>query len=119
MNAILWASFAGIVLWFCWAVFAGCRSWPALHPKRRIAGILLLTPHLLLIVCLGVSIVLSLRCGTAAQGSRCFNAQFASDVYAVFILPVPALIGTSIALVLFRKVRRREFPDHGSKPARE
>ena len=90
MNWILWASLAGIILWFFWAVYAGYRSWPTMGLRKRIAGALLLTPHLTFIVFLSLSLVLSLTCGVAAQGSRCFNVQFAYGVLALFILPVPA-----------------------------
>jgi|SRR5580658_2163815 hypothetical protein len=102
MHGILWLSLGAIILLFCWAVYAGYRSWRNIGPKKRIAGLLLLAPHLLLIVCLIVCVVLSLMCGVAAQGSRCFNEQFVFGVLVVFILPVPALVGTALALILFR-----------------
>ena len=70
--------------------------------RQRIGGLLLLSPHFLLIVC----IVVLLVCGKAPQGSRCFNDQFASGVFALFILPLPTLVGTSVALSMFRRARR-------------
>jgi hypothetical protein len=87
-----------IVLAFCWALYVAYRSWRTLGLKRRIVGLLLLTPHLILIGCVLWSLSLSLSCGRAPQGSSCFNAQFASGVFMVFILPVPAVIGTGLAL---------------------
>jgi hypothetical protein len=91
-----------IVLTFCGVVYAGCRSWRKMSAGKRIGGVLLLSPHLLLIVC----IVVLLVCGKAPQGSRCFNDQFASGVLALFILPLPTLVGTSVALSMFRRARR-------------
>jgi hypothetical protein len=102
MHWILWLSLGVIILLFCWAVYAGYRSWRSIGAKKRIAGLLLLAPHLFLIVCLIVCVVLSLLCGVAAQGSRCFNNQFVFGVLVVFILPVPALVGTTLALMMFR-----------------
>jgi hypothetical protein len=102
MHWVLWLSLAVIILLFCWAVFVGCRAWRNIGIKKRIAGVLLLAPHLLLIVCLIVCVALTQSCGVAAQGSRCFNAQFAYGVLTLFILPVPALVGTSVALIVFR-----------------
>jgi len=64
-------------------------------------GVLLLSPHFLVMVC----IVVSLRCGHPAQGSPCFNTQFICAVLMVFILPVPALVGTVAALIIFRRPR--------------
>jgi hypothetical protein len=103
MSWVLWASLGVIFLLLFWAVYAGYRSWRTIGPKRRIAGVLLLLPHVLLVVFLTVSLVLSLQCGAAAQGSRCFNAQFGYAVLVVFILPVPALIGTSLAFMMFKR----------------
>lgn len=87
-----------IVLAFCWAVYVVCRSWRRISPKRRIISLLLLTPHLILIGCTLLSLSLSLSCGPAPQGSPCFNMQFASGVFMLFILPVPTVIGTGLAL---------------------
>jgi hypothetical protein len=90
-----------IVLAFCGMVYAAYRSWRKMGAGKRIMGVLLLSPHFLLIVC----IVVSLLCGQAPQGSRCFNAQFLCAVLMVFILPLPALAGTVTALILFKRAR--------------
>ncbi|HUA16664.1 MAG TPA: hypothetical protein VMG31_15325 [Verrucomicrobiae bacterium] len=100
MNWIAFLLLA-IVLAFCGVVYAGCRSWPTMSPRRRTVGALLLMPHFLMIVC----IVLSLLCGHPPQGSPCFNRQFACAVLVVFILPLPAFAGTVGALVIFLRSR--------------
>jgi hypothetical protein len=93
--------FGLIVLAFCGVVYAGYRSWRKMSAGKRIAGVLLLSPHFLLVVC----IVVSLLCGHPPQGSPCFNRQFVCAVLVVFILPVPALVGTITALIMFRGAR--------------
>jgi len=90
-----------IVLAFCGVVYAGCRSWRKMSAGKRIIGVLLLSPHFLLVV----SIIVGLLCGHAPQGSPCFNEQFFFGVLMVFILPVPALVGTVTAFILFRGAR--------------
>jgi len=70
--------------------------------KKRILGFLLLVPHFLFIACLA----LSLSCGHPAQGSACFNTQFFCGVLILFILPLPALIGTAAALSIFLKASK-------------
>jgi hypothetical protein len=90
-----------IILAFCAAAYAVCRSWPTMSAGKRIMGVLLLSPHFLLVVC----IVVSLLCGHPPQGSQCFNTQFFCAVLMVFILPVPALVGTLTALIMFRRPR--------------
>jgi hypothetical protein len=102
MPQLLWLLLGLIVLSFCGAVYAGCVSWRRIGPGTRIAGGLLLTPHFLFIVC----IVASVLCGHPAQGSRCFNIQFVCGVLVLFILPIPALVGTVIALVIFKGARK-------------
>jgi hypothetical protein len=99
----IWALllFAAIVLAFGAAVFVAGRSWRKMGPGKRLAGVLLLAPHFLLILCIGASVL----CGHPHQGSRCFNTQFISGVLLVFILPVPALVGTLMALTLFSRAR--------------
>ena len=91
-----------IVLAFGGVVYAGCRSWRKMGAGKRIMGALLLSPHFLLVVC----IVVSLLCGHPPQGSSCFNTQFVCAVLLVFILPVPALVGTLTALVIFKRAGR-------------
>jgi hypothetical protein len=88
-----------IFLVFCRAVYVAYLAWRKMGIWRRIASLLLLVPHFLLVVC----IVVSLLCGQAPQGSRCFNTQFLCGVLIVFILPVPALIGTLMALGMFKR----------------
>jgi hypothetical protein len=88
-----------IVLAWCGVVYAGFRSWRKMSVGKRIAGVLLLSPHFLFIVCL----VVSLLCGHPPQGSPCFNTQFVCGVLLVFFLPLPALAGTITALVMFKR----------------
>jgi hypothetical protein len=92
-----------IILVLCVVAYAVCRSWRKMSAGKRILGVLLLAPHFLLVVC----IVVSLLCGHPPQGSRCFNTQFVCAVLIVFILPVPALVGTVTAFVMFRRARVR------------
>jgi|SRR5579863_4607830 len=91
-----------VVLVFCGVVYVGCLAWRKMGLKKRILGLLLLTPHFLLMVCVAVS----LRCGHPPQGSPCFNTQFICAVLFVFILPLPALLGTLTAFVIFNRARR-------------
>ena len=90
-----------IVLVFCGAVLLACLAWGKMGLKKRIASLLLLAPHFLLIVC----IVVSQLCGHPPQGSRCFNTQFVCAVLLVFILPLPALVGTLLAVVILKRAR--------------
>ena len=90
-----------IVLAFCGTVCVAYLAWRKMGPRGRIASVLLLVPHFLLVVC----IVVGLACGQAPQGSRCFNAQFFCGVLMLFILPLPALVGTVAALTLFIHAR--------------
>jgi len=91
-----------IVLAFCGVVYAACLAWRKMGVGKRIIGGLLLSPHFLIVVC----IVASLLCGHPPQGSPCFNRQFACAVLVVFILPLPALVGTITALVIFLRARK-------------
>jgi len=91
-----------IVLSFCGVVYAARLSWRKMGLTKRIAGVLLLAPHFMFIAC----IVVSLLCGHPPQGSRGFNTQFFCAVLIVFILPVPALAGTLVALGMFIYARR-------------
>jgi hypothetical protein len=90
-----------IVLVFCIAVYAACRTWRKMGAGKRILGVLLLSPHFLFIICL----VVSLLCGHPPPGSRCFNTQFVCGVLIVFFLPLPALVGTLAAFVMFKRAR--------------
>jgi hypothetical protein len=89
------------VLVFFVAVYFASRSWGKMGTGKRIAGLLLLAPHFLLLAC----IVVSLLYGHPPQGSPGFSAQFICGVLVVFILPVPALVGTVSALVMFTRAR--------------
>jgi hypothetical protein len=86
---------------FCGVVYLAYTSWAKMGPKKRIASLLLLVPDILIVVC----IVVSASCGHPPQGSRCFNTQFLCGVLLVFILPVPALVGTLLALGVFIRAR--------------
>jgi hypothetical protein len=98
----IWLLLPGaIVLVFCGAVFLACLAWRKMGPGKRIASLLLLAPHFLLIVC----IVVSQLCGHPPQGSPCFNRQFVCAVLIVFILPLPALVGTVLAFVILNRAR--------------
>jgi hypothetical protein len=90
-----------LVLAICWVVYVGCRSWRKMTPWKRVVGFLLLVPHFLLVVC----IVVSLLCGHPPQGSPRFNTQFVCAVLMLFIFPLPALAGTTAALVVFKSAR--------------
>ena len=90
-----------IVLVFCGVVYVACLAWRKMGLRKRIASLLLLAPHFLLIVC----IVVSLLCGHPPQGSRCFNTQFFCAVLMVFILPLPALLGTLLAFVILKRAQ--------------
>jgi hypothetical protein len=89
--------FIAIVLVLILALLLAYRSWGKLKPGKRIFAILLLAPHLLLILCFAAN----LSCGTMAVGSVCYNRQFLSAVFAVFILPLPTLVGTAAAFGIF------------------
>jgi len=90
-----------VVLVFCGVVYLGCLAWRKMGLRKRIATLLLLAPHFLLIMC----IVVSQLCGHPPQGSRCFNTQFVCAVLLLFILPLPALLGTLLAFVIFQRAR--------------
>jgi hypothetical protein len=97
MQWIVGSVVGAVVLAFCALIYVAVRSWRKIGIGRRIAGLLLLVPHFLLLVCMAIS----LRVGNAPQGSPRFNEGFAADVYMMFILPVPALLGSIVALVVF------------------
>jgi hypothetical protein len=87
-----------IVLAFCWVVYVACRAWRKIGVRKRIASVLLLAPHFMLIAC----VVVSQLCGHPPQGSSCFNTQFVCAVLMLFILPLPALVGTLVAFVMLK-----------------
>jgi len=87
-----------VLAFFAALYFAGI-SWPKMGIKGRIATPLLLAPHFLLIAC----VVDSLLIGHPPQGSPGFNTQFVCAVLAMFILPLPAFVGTIAAFVMFKR----------------
>jgi len=101
MQRIWFLLLCAIVLAFGGVVYVAYLSWRKMRPRKRIASLFLLAPHFLLVIC----IALSLLCGQAPQGSRCFNTQFLCGVLMVFILPLPALAGTLLALRMFKRAR--------------
>jgi len=102
MRELPWIVLLGlIVLAFFAAIYFAARSWGKMGPGKRIAGLLLLAPHFLLLAC----IVVSLLNGHPPQGSPGFSTQFICGVLIVFILPLPALVGTVSALVIFTRAR--------------
>jgi hypothetical protein len=90
-----------VVLGLFGFVYLAFLSWPKMSPKKRIASLLLLAPDFLIVVCIAVSA----SCGHSPQGSHCFNTQLLCGVLIVFILPLPALLGTLGALVMFIRAR--------------
>ena len=102
MKELLWMiALAVIVLAFFAAAYFAARSWRKMGTGKRIAGLLLLAPHFLLLAC----IVVSLLNGHPPQGSPGFGTQFICAILMVFILPLPALVGTVSALVMFTRAR--------------
>jgi hypothetical protein len=102
MKELPWMIVLGvIVLAFFVAIYFAARSWGKMGPGKRVAGLLLLAPHFLLLAC----IVVSLLNGHPPQGSPGFSTQFICGVLIVFILPVPALVGTVSALVMFSRAQ--------------
>jgi hypothetical protein len=101
MHGIWLLLFCVVVLAFFGFVYAAYQAWPKMAPKKRMGSLLLLAPDFLIVVC----IVVSARCGHPPQGSRCFNTQFLCAVLMVFILPLPALLGTLVALGIFIRAR--------------
>jgi hypothetical protein len=101
-----------VVLAFCALLYVAARSWRKIGIARWIAGLLLLVPHFLLVVC----IPFALQGGNAPQGSPRFNQAFAADVYIMFLLPVPALLGSIAALLVFLLSRPVNGPDPKPTP---
>jgi hypothetical protein len=98
VRTVFWA----IVLALGGVVYAGFRSWPRLSRGKRIASVLLVAPHFLLAAC----IVFAMLYSRAPMGSPRSNTVFFAEVLMVFILPVPALVGTVVALSLFFSARK-------------
>ncbi len=101
MERILFSVFCAIVVAFFVAIYFAGRSWGKMTPGKRIVSLLLLVPHFLLIACVAVSTLY----GHPHQGSPAFNTQFFCGVLVMFILPLPAFVGTVSALVMFRRAQ--------------
>lgn len=113
MQWIVWSGIGVAVLAFCALLSVAARSWRKLGIGRRIAGLLLLVPHFLLLVCIPIA----LQAGTAPQGSPRFNRGFAADVYMLFLLPVLALLGSIAALLVFLTARPVNRPGAQATPS--
>jgi hypothetical protein len=113
MQWIVWSVAGVIVLAFCALLYVAARSWRKIGTGRWIAGLLLLIPHFLLLLC----IPFALQGGNAPQGSHHFNQAFAADVYMMFLLPVPALLGSIAALLVFLLSRPVNRPDAQATPS--
>jgi hypothetical protein len=109
-----------VVLAFCALLYVAARSWRKIGTGRRIAGLLLLIPHFLLLVCIPFALQGgNAPPGSAPQGSPRFNEGFAADVYMMFILPVPALLGSIAALLVFLLSRPLNRPDAQATPSED
>jgi hypothetical protein len=104
-----------VVLAFCALLYIAARSWRKIGRGRWITGLLLLMPHFLLLWCIAVS----LRGGNEPQGSARWNEAFGADVYMMFILPVPALLGSIAALLVFLLSRPVNRPDAQATPSEQ
>ena len=101
MQWIVESVLGAVVLALVALVYVAARSWRKIGTGRRVAGLLLMVPHLLLVMC----IPFALRAGNAPQGSSQFNQAFAADVFMVFLLPIPAFVGSLSALFVFLLAR--------------
>jgi hypothetical protein len=113
MGWIVWSAVGIVALAFCALLYLAARSWRKIGIGRRISGLLLLVPHFLLLVC----IPFALEGGNAPQGSPRFNEAFAADVYMIFILPVPALLGSIASVLVFSLFRSGNKPDAQATPS--
>jgi len=112
MQWIVLSGAGVVVLALCALLYVAARSWRKIATGRWITGLLLLIPHFLLLVC----IPFALQGGNAPQGSPPFNEAFAADVYMMFILPVPALLGSIASLLVFFLSRPVNRPDAPATP---
>jgi hypothetical protein len=92
IAATLIVAFA--VVAFIWVLVIGIRAWQSPRWRNRISGILFLLPNALLIA----SIIPYAACGRAGEDSPCFLVPVLSVIFVDFILPLPALLGTLLAL---------------------
>jgi hypothetical protein len=107
-------SAAGVLaLAFCLLLYLAARAWRKIATWKWITGLLLLVPHFLLLW----SIEVALRNGNAPQGSARWNEAFGAEVYIMFILPVPALLGSLGALLIFKLSRPLSRPDAQATPS--
>jgi hypothetical protein len=49
-----------------------------------------------------LSVLSSLACDNS-HTQACYNVQFSSGVLIVFILPLPAIVGTILAIAIFKR----------------
>jgi hypothetical protein len=95
-------SAAGVIaLAFCALLYLAARAWRKIATWKWIVGLLLLVPHFLLLW----SIEVALKNGNAPQGSARWNQAFGTEVYMMFILPIPAFLGSLGALLIFKLAR--------------
>jgi 4-amino-4-deoxy-L-arabinose transferase-like glycosyltransferase len=105
---------AGVIaLAFCALLYLAARSWRKIATWKWMTGLLLLIPHFLLLWFFAVSLLN----GNAPRGSDGWNAAFAANAYIVFILPVPVLLGSIGALLVFRLSRRVNSPVATAPPS--
>lgn len=106
-------SVAGVIaLAFCALLYVAARSWRNIATWKWITGFLLLVPHFLLLWCIAIA----LKNGNAQQGSARWNEAFGAEVYMMFILPVPALLGSLASLLIFKLSRPIDRPDPRTTP---
>jgi hypothetical protein len=113
MQWIVLSGAGVVVLALCALLYVAARSWRKIATGRWITGLLLLIPHFLLLVC----IPFALQARNAPQGSPRFNQAFAADVYIMFLLPVPALLSSMAALLVFLLSRPVNRPDAQATPS--
>jgi len=112
MHGIVLLVSGVVVLAFCALLYVAARSWRKIATWKRITGLLLLIPHFLLLVCIPFALQGgNAPPGSVPPGSSRFNQAFAADVYIMFILPVPALLGSIGALLMFLLSRPVNRPD--------
>ena len=113
LQGIVLSVAGAIALAFCALLYLAARSWRKIATWKWITGLVLLVPHFLLLWCIEVS----LRNGNAPQGSARWNEAFGADVYMMFILPVPALLGSLGSFLMFRFSRPVNMPTAQPTPS--
>lgn len=120
MQCIVWSVIGVVVLAFCALLYVAARSWRKIATWKWMTGLLLLVPHFLLLWCIEVSLRNnSAPPGSVPQGSARWNEAFGASVYMVFILPVPALVGSIAALLVFLLSRPVNRPDAQATPSEQ